>query len=211
MIKIPKFMRKISDKYYVRQHLPLLDAIEGFLSNAEARALYEYASILPHNSTILEIGCFKGKSTYCLGQGLKNGKIKIIDPFDGSGDAASVDAYTVGVGKSSLYEEFMESMDKAGLVEKLEIFKGLSNQFIGKFNAVDLLFIDGDHSIEWCRHDFENYSGLLKKNGLMLFHDYYESRKDLGPTFVVENLVKPSGEYEFMGLHGSIWACRKKK
>jgi predicted O-methyltransferase YrrM len=210
MFKTPKFIRKISDRYFVRKQLPLLDSIEGFLSNVEARALCEYASILPQNSYILEIGCFKGKSTYCLGQGLKAGKIMIIDPFDGSGDAASVDVYKVGAGKTSLFDEFLEAMHKAGLVEKLEIFKGLSDQFVGKFSKVDLLFIDGDHSVEWCRHDFEKYSGLLKKDGLLLFHDYYEARKDLGPTYVVENLVKPPGEYEFMGLHGSLWVCRKK-
>lgn len=211
MLKAPKFIRKYSDKLFVRQHLPLLDTIEGFLSNAEARALYEYSSTLSKNSLLLEIGCFKGKSTYCLGQGLTEGKIIIVDPFDGSGDAASVDVYTVGAGKTTLFQEFMEAMDKAGLAEKLKIFKGLSNKFVGKFDPLDLLFIDGDHSIEWCRHDYENYSGLLKKNGLLLFHDYYESRKDLGPTFVVENLVKQSGQYEFVGLHGSLWVARKNR
>lgn len=210
MFKTPKFIRKMSDKYFLRQHLPLLNTIEGFLSSPEARALFEYASVLPQNSSILEIGCFKGKSTYCLGQGLKSGKIMIIDPFDGSGDAASVDVYTIGAGKISLFDEFMEAMNKTGLVEKLNIYKGLSSQFVGKFSAIDLLFIDGDHSIEWCRHDFENYAGLLKKGGLLLFHDYDESRKELGPTFVVENLVKPLGKYEFMGLHGSLWVCRKQ-
>ncbi len=36
---------------------------------------------------------------------------------------------------------------------------------------VDLLFIDGDHSYEGARDDFANYSGLVPKGGMILFHD----------------------------------------
>lgn len=209
MFKTPKFIRKMSDRMFVRSNLPMLDEIDGFLSNAEARALCECAATLPSGGTVLEIGCYKGKSTYCLGQGLCSGIIQVIDPFDGSGDAASVDEYKLRAGKKSLYDEFMGAMEKAGLVGKLKIFKGLSDQYIGAFEPVDLLFIDGDHSIEWCRHDYENYVGCLKPGGLMLFHDYYQNRPELGPTYVVENLVKPSGAYQFIGLYGSLWVCRK--
>jgi predicted O-methyltransferase YrrM len=36
---------------------------------------------------------------------------------------------------------------------------------------LDLLFIDGDHTYEGVRKDFEMYSGLVKKGGLIAFHD----------------------------------------
>lgn len=36
---------------------------------------------------------------------------------------------------------------------------------------VDFLFIDGDHSYEGVRQDFENYIGLLNDPGLIAFHD----------------------------------------
>jgi len=38
-------------------------------------------------------------------------------------------------------------------------------------NKVDFLFIDGDHSYEGVKKDFEMYSPLVKKGGIIAFHD----------------------------------------
>ena len=61
--------------------------IEGWLSEKEAFGLYSIANKLGAGSTIVEIGSWKGKSTYCLAKGLKNGKIFAIDPFNAEGEA----------------------------------------------------------------------------------------------------------------------------
>jgi predicted O-methyltransferase YrrM len=37
--------------------------------------------------------------------------------------------------------------------------------------SVDLLFIDGDHSYDGVRADFENYAPLVRPGGLIAFHD----------------------------------------
>jgi predicted O-methyltransferase YrrM len=39
---------------------------------------------------------------------------------------------------------------------------------------IDLLFIDGDHSYEGVRSDFEDYSPLVRAGGLIAFHDIVE-------------------------------------
>jgi predicted O-methyltransferase YrrM len=36
---------------------------------------------------------------------------------------------------------------------------------------VDFLFIDGDHTYEGVKADFEMYSGLVRPGGLIVFHD----------------------------------------
>ena len=38
-------------------------------------------------------------------------------------------------------------------------------------NKVDFLFIDGDHSYEGVKKDFEMYSPLVRKGGIIAFHD----------------------------------------
>jgi len=38
-------------------------------------------------------------------------------------------------------------------------------------NRVDFLFIDGDHSYEGVKKDFEMYSPLVRKGGIIAFHD----------------------------------------
>lgn len=40
---------------------------------------------------------------------------------------------------------------------------------------LDYLFIDGDHSYDGVKHDFEKYSPLVKDGGLIGFHDIIES------------------------------------
>jgi predicted O-methyltransferase YrrM len=44
------------------------------------------------------------------------------------------------------------------------------NRVLGD-RKVDFLFIDGDHSYEGVRQDFENYVGFLNDPGLIAFHD----------------------------------------
>ena len=42
-------------------------------------------------------------------------------------------------------------------------------------NGVDFLFIDGDHTYDGVKKDFEMYSTLVKKNGIIAFHDIVSS------------------------------------
>src|SRR6185437_13459100 len=50
---------------------------------------------------------------------------------------------------------------------------------------LDLLFIDGDHTYEGVRRDWEMYSPLVAPGGLVVFHDIAEH------TSVIECQVKP--------------------
>ncbi|WP_343302860.1 class I SAM-dependent methyltransferase [Chitinophaga niabensis] len=40
-------------------------------------------------------------------------------------------------------------------------------------NDVDFLFIDGDHSYNGVKADYENYAPLVRSGGLIVFHDVY--------------------------------------
>jgi predicted O-methyltransferase YrrM len=44
---------------------------------------------------------------------------------------------------------------------------------------LDFLFIDGDHSYEGVKQDFEMYSPLVRKGGIIAFHDVALTLKDL--------------------------------
>lgn len=45
-------------------------------------------------------------------------------------------------------------------------------------DTVDFLFIDGDHSFEGVRRDFERYAPLLSEDGLVAFHDIVTIDRD---------------------------------
>ena len=55
-----------------------------------------------------------------------------------------------------------DSHAKATLDEVREILEG---------RFVDLLFIDGDHTYIGAKQDYEMYSSLVQKGGLIIFHD----------------------------------------
>lgn len=42
-------------------------------------------------------------------------------------------------------------------------------------NGYDLIFIDGDHTYDGVKKDFDNYFPMLNKNGVMFFHDIVDS------------------------------------
>lgn len=183
--------------------------IEGFLSPYEAVGLYRLASGLGPDSTIVEIGSWKGKSTYCLARGLRHGRVVAIDPFDAAGEQGSHEIYITHRGSGPLLDQFTQRMRTLGVADKIEVLQGYSTQFVGQVPRIDLLFIDGDHSIHGCGFDYLNYAPALAPGGYIAFHDYDPRRKDLGPTWVIEQKVMPSGHFRKVRVYDSLWVGQK--
>ena len=63
-----------------------------------------------------------------------------------------------------------------------------------KDNYLDFLFIDGDHSYEGVKKDFELYSTIMSENGLITIHDTDKLYHD---TFIVtENAKKDFATFD---------------
>ena len=60
---------------------------------------------------------------------------------------------------------------------------------------IDFLFIDGDHSEEGCRRDWDMWHGFVEPGGVVAFHDAREGKPDgwglPGPTKVVDDVFRP--------------------
>lgn len=75
--------------------------------------------------------------------------------------------------KDSLYRSFARDR------QKIELVRGNSHQAssveaverVLRNRQVDVLFIDGDHTYEGVKKDFELYSPMMRKGGLIAFHD----------------------------------------
>jgi predicted O-methyltransferase YrrM len=75
------------------------------------------------------------------------------------------------------------------LDQKLHLIRGDSHdqaiqsrvrEEIGKDRKLDLLFIDGDHSYQGVRADFDSYRSLVRSGGIIAFHDIAEHPKETG-------------------------------
>jgi predicted O-methyltransferase YrrM len=117
------------------------------------------------DSCVVEIGSYLGASSCFLAEGLKSGRIYCIDTWQN-------DAMTEG--SKDTYTEFKKNTRT--YKDKIIDLRGWSYDMIDTIKAlnkpIDLLFIDGDHSYEGVKKDWDLYSPMLKKGSVVIFHDY---------------------------------------
>jgi predicted O-methyltransferase YrrM len=192
----------------IRRMIRPYRAIGGFLTEGEAVALFRYANRLPARATAVEIGSWKGKSTFCIARGLHGGgRLHAIDPFDAAGEPGSAEIYARERSERPLREQF--EANTAPFARDIAIHQAYSREVATAFPSIDFLLIDGDHSIEGAKYDFDTFAPCIVSGGYVAFHDYYAHRPELGPTWVVENIVKPGGRFTPCELADSLWIGRK--
>jgi predicted O-methyltransferase YrrM len=151
--------------------------IDGWLDDMQGYVLSLMAEQGPGVGEIVEIGSFKGKSTCWLAYGAKSAgreKVTAIDPFTGSpehlhGEVLSdPDLEELG----STLPIFEENLRKLNLFDYVVPIVALSAAAAAVWNRpIRLLFIDGDHSYEGAKQDFELWSPHVVPGGLIALHD----------------------------------------
>lgn len=143
----------------------------------------------------VEIGSARGKSACYVGMALMEngfGKLYAIDPHTRTNwnDSQSVDTLPV-------IEHNIKSL---GLTKYVEIVRKTSNDAVKEWSQpIDLLFIDGDHTYDGVRHDWESFSPFLAEFGVTVFHD---TLWDLNPD--------PKWHRPDMGVPGFVEYLRKE-
>lgn len=127
-----------------------------------------YKEMQPKN--IAEIGSFYGGTLWFF---LKNNpnieKLIVIDmpipPSDGR--------YNEMVAAKSQWQqwipEFTQFQNYEGNSHDNNLIATVHDNNI--YNDIDMLHIDGDHTYEGVKADFENFKSLVKKGGMIVFHD----------------------------------------
>jgi predicted O-methyltransferase YrrM len=143
-------------------------------------------------AVVVEIGSARGRSTCFMAMALKEngfGKLYAIDPHTQTdwNDADSVDTFEI----------LKSNVTSLGLDSFVEIRRNTSVEVaIGWESSVDILFIDGDHSYEGAKRDWELFSPFVKPFGSVVFHDTLwdlkpdpqYARPDMGVPRLVDEL-----------------------
>ena len=184
------------------------DKIQGWMTLEELGVLYDLAcEVLKKDSLAVEVGSWKGRSAYVLGNVCKNAGSKLIciDTFSGCESQKDLYDETASVG----VEKFMSE----NIIENL---KGLPvTYFIGSsvdvHNKIDdgsatFVFIDGDHFNPVVKQDLDNFWPKVKSGGIFSGHDHSETFPDVikEVNFKFPDIIQREIKY-------SIWLIRKEK
>ncbi|EKE19226.1 MAG: hypothetical protein ACD_9C00076G0004 [uncultured bacterium] len=147
---------------------------------------------------IVELGTHYGTSFWSFSQAVKDQNIETelnaVDSWEGEKHAGFYGEEvfeTVNKIKGRFYSDLKINLIRKNFNEALSEFEN---------ESIDVLHIDGLHTYEAVKNDFESWFPKVKKGGIILFHDIVVTRDDFG-VYKFWNELK-SG-HETMEFHHS--------
>jgi len=137
------------------------------------------------NPYCVEIGRFKGGSTFLIASAMQNGKLLSLD--------LHVKMMLKEKGRN-LDEDLKKALKKVGLENKVDIIIADSFSYDNKRLEIDFLFIDGDHTYEGVKKDYQHWIEPVKEKGHILIHDAVKARQH---TTFHEGVFKLSEELRY--------------
>lgn len=167
--------------------------IPGWLTEDQARLLFDTARDLPADPLLLEIGSHQGKSTVVLASAARaqGGTVVAVDPF--------VDGRLFG--GPSTRTKFEDNLRAAELGDVVELLPEYSTRARPTWaRHIDYLYIDGKHDY-WTLSDDLKWARHLPVGAPILVHDCYSS---IGVTLGVLVKVLPSRSIRYERRAGSL-------
>ena len=177
------------------------ERIQGWMTRPELEWLYEKAKEM---QSVVEIGAFKGRSTFVLASACNgdSGKVYVVDPFTFGGDWSKFCSPDLGLKDG---EDFMpEFLKNVGHFPHLTVIKkpsveGAHHELMPA--EVDMVFIDGDHSYEGLTADLKAWDPKTKK--LLCGHDlddpmYPGVRQALQAAYGADRIGKGPGQIWYL-------------
>ena len=189
---------------HVTHILQSVSQTQGYLTEREARFLALLAAYPTCEGEILEIGTFRGRSTSILSQAARlagEGRLVAIDPLPDI-EPMAVDSQ----GQRTARELLEQNLRRCGVRDDVELRQDYSFNIAPVWDRpLRLLWIDGDHSYQGAKTDFDLFAKHLGDGGILAMHDVLHL--DEGPIKVFVEDVLGSDHFGPAGVVGSIgWA-----
>ncbi len=174
--------------------------IDGWMEPSELEWLYDTARSMPRDARVVEVGCWKGRSTVALCEGLTDrpgAQIWAVDTFLGD---ESVERAFGEFDSERILDEFRKN---TAAYSSLNLLISRSVQASSSFDdgSLDWIFVDGDHAYDAVVADIVAWAPKLKPDGLLSGHDYPHGG-------VQEGVLRSFGTVS-RGA-GSIWYTRMR-
>ena len=136
--------------------------IEGWMSLIDLLWLF---NTVQNMNSVVEIGCWKGRSTYALLSGCP-GMVYAVDHFLGS--SSEPDSTTAEAKEKDIHSIFMNNIGDRNNLKLLKM-NSLEASKIFEDKSVDMVFIDSDHHYEEVIADIKAW--LPKTRKMICGHD----------------------------------------
>ncbi len=185
------------------------DRIEGWLSEGQARRLWDAAQRVPEDGLVVEIGSFRGRSAVVMAAALPAGaRLVAIDPHAGSDRGPQEIAPDAERGDADK-RAFDANLEAAGVAARVEHVRELSSAAHGAVERpIDVLYVDGAHRFGPARDDIVNWGARVREGGTMLVHDSFSS---IGVTLATLASVSFGARWRYVGRTSSLAEYRRER
>lgn len=184
-------------------------SIEGWLTEAQARRLWEAAWRVRPGGLVVEIGSFRGRSATVMAAALTgSARLVAIDPHAG-GDRGPQEIEAEAARGDADHRAFMDNLSAAGVLDRVEHVRRMSSEALASVEGqIDVLYVDGAHRFAPARDDMVRWGGRVRPGGTMLVHDSFSS---IGVTLATLATLTFSGRWRFVGRTASLAEYRRER
>lgn len=169
----------------------------------EKKAISKYAA---NSKAAVEIGVYEGVNTVNIAKQINSGALLYaIDPFVKG---------RLGI---CYYEKIAKlQVKKNAVAGKIKFISAYSPEAAPLVpGQVDFIFIDGDHSIEGIKKDWDLYAGKVQPGGYMLLHDtrvpaHDPSVAQLGSHQYFESVIKSDPRFQVVDAVDSLTVLKRR-
>lgn len=192
--------------------MPFNQQIRGWMTVPELKVLESWAKGLAPGSTIVEVGSFYGRSSYCLAASAPECKIYCFDQWAGETESEGTIPlemrWAMGFplpGMRNTHEQFLKNTAPLSNLHSKRVFTPEQAEFD---DPIDLFFIDASHSnpSDWAY--IEYFLPKIKRGGWISGHDYFPHNPFPDVTDNINRLQEMFGKAETYSADIGLWRIK---
>lgn len=186
-----------------------LDSVAGWMSDGQARILWDRARTLRPGATVVEIGSYQGRSTTVLATAVPPGTVVVaIDPHAGNDRGPQQWEGSPDEGEAD-HQAFKSNLAAAGIADRVRHVRRFSHDALGEVEGgIDLLYVDGAHGYGPARDDLRTWGDRVALDGTLLVHDAYSS---VGVTLALIRTMFFGRHFHYRGRSRSMVEYRRQR